>query len=365
MNRYHQLSAYWRNLYGARIQKIPLDAGFTCPNRDGTLSTRGCIFCNPKGSGSGLGLQGLTLPEQWAYWQGVYGARHKSGLYIAYLQAFSNTYGPLEKLEDTLSKIEGFTGVVGISIGTRPDCLDEPRLDRIARSLERINASLAAKGILGESLCGKSGAEIWLELGLQTSNDETLRRINRGHDYASFVRGVHMAHERGIKVCAHLIAGLPGETSEHFSQTVADVASLPVAGVKFHSLYVAKGTELATLWRDNRYKPMEMEEYAQAVAHALPMLSAEVVIHRLTGDASEDELLAPGWNTGKSDVIARIESILREEDIWQGKAVDAPDSIPAWFSHQQSLSKQQLPAWRAAMAKRCRQLRDFNESAKV
>ncbi|MFV0421488.1 TIGR01212 family radical SAM protein [Oleidesulfovibrio sp.] len=363
MNRYHQLSAYWRNMYGARIQKIPLDAGFTCPNRDGTLSTRGCIFCNPQGSGSGLGLKGVTLPEQWAYWQGVYGPRHKSGLYIAYLQAFSNTYGPLEKLEDTLSQIEGLTGVIGIGIGTRPDCLDEQRLDRIARSLERINATLAVSGILGEGVCGKSRAEIWLELGLQTSNDETLLRINRGHDYASFVNGVHMAHDRGIKVCAHLIAGLPGETVADFSQTVADVAALPVAGVKFHSLYVAEGTGVARLWREGLYEPMGMEEYARAVAHALPVFSADVVIHRLTGDAAEGELLAPDWNTGKRGVIAKIEAILGDEDIWQGKFADAPGAVPAWFNHELALPEGQRAAWRRAMSERCNSLRDSDESA--
>ncbi|MGX7950336.1 TIGR01212 family radical SAM protein [Oleidesulfovibrio alaskensis] len=354
MNRYYQLSSYWRHRYGARIQKIPLDAGFTCPNRDGTLSHSGCVFCNPGGSGSGLARKGLTLPEQWAHWQGIYGPRHKSGLYIAYLQSFSNTYGPLEKLEGVLSQIEGFTGVVGAGIGTRPDCLDEQRLDRIARSIGRIDAALAASGIQPQGICGKAGAEVWLELGLQSSSDATLRRINRGHDFACFVKAVHMAHERGLKVCAHLIAGLPGETGADFARTVADVAALPVAGVKFHGLYVAEHTAVAAMWRSGEYRPMEMEEYAQAVASGLAVLPAGVVIHRLTGDAAEGELLAPAWSADKRGVIARIEAVMRQNGLWQGCRADAPHSTPLWFSQQHMLPAAMHDRWRRSVEEHCR-----------
>ncbi len=350
MDRYYRLSTYWRHTYGARIQKIPLDAGFTCPNRDGTLSNTGCVFCNANGSGTGLGHKGLSLPEQWAYWQEFYAPRHKSGLYIAYLQAFSNTYGPPEKLEKVFSCLEGLPGLVGMSIGTRPDCVDAARLDCIARVFDRIRAGIAARdpAHAGTRHSGQS-AQVWLELGLQSSNDATLRRINRGHDFAAFARAVYMARERGFEVCAHLMAGLPGETADDFLRTAADVAALPVTGIKLHGLYVADRTEMARQWRQGMYTPMEREAYAEAVVRALPLFSANVVIHRLTGDAAGDELLSPAWCADKRSVIARIHELLQQHDVWQGQAFDASGGIPLHFSREEALPATLRGAWRKAM----------------
>ncbi|UZP69093.1 TIGR01212 family radical SAM protein [Desulfovibrio mangrovi] len=322
MNRYHQLSVYFRHRFRQRVQKVPLDAGFTCPNRDGSLSTRGCIFCNPRGSGSGMGLKGASLSDQWAFWRERYSRSLGPATFIAYLQSFSNTYGPLEKLEQTLTEIEALPDLAGLSIGTRPDCIDNERLDLIART--------AAKPAM---------REVWLELGLQSALDRTLARINRGHDFASFERAVHLAHKRGLKVCAHVIAGLPGESLDDFLYTIDTVNALPVQGIKFHSLYVAEDTPLAEEWQRGEYTPLNEAIYIDTVAEAIPRLRPEIVIQRLTGDPAEGELLAPVWPSTKTVIISAIAAELQKRDTWQGKALkdSGKGRPPLWFSLRRNL----------------------------
>ena len=298
--RLHLLASYLRLRFGARVQKVPLDAGFSCPNRDGTLSRGGCIFCNPRGSGSGLGEDGLTLEEQWTVWTGRYARTRNAGLFIAYLQSFSNTYGPIDKLRRVLGVLPMMPGIMGAAVGTRPDCVDNERLDLIA---------------------ALPLPEVWLELGLQTVHDATLARINRGHDAATSERAVRDAAARGLRVCAHLIAGLPGESGDDFLASVDWVNRLPVHGVKFHGLYVCEGTALAGQWRAGDYVPLEREEYADLIARALPRLRPEIVIQRLTGDPAGDELLAPHWAGDKRATTARIHELLAQRDTWQGKDV--------------------------------------------
>ncbi|WP_174403672.1 TIGR01212 family radical SAM protein [Desulfovibrio subterraneus] len=324
MNRYHQLSVYFRHRFRQRVQKIPLDAGFTCPNRDGSLSTRGCIFCNPRGSGSGMGLQGTTLQDQWAFWRERYSRSLGPATFIAYLQSFSNTYGPLEKLEKTLAEIEALPDLAGLSIGTRPDCVDEERLDLIARTAT-----------------APSIREVWLELGLQSAQDKTLERINRGHDFACFERAVRMAHARGLKTCVHVIAGLPGESTDDFLHTIDRVNALPVQGIKFHSLYVAEHTPLAEEWRQGGYTPLNEDVYIDTVVRAIPRLRPEIVIQRLTGDPSEGELLAPVWPSTKTGILAAIATGLQNSNTWQGKALGTPgtgnERPPLWFTLRRNL----------------------------
>lgn len=324
MNRYLQLATYFRYRFGERVQKIPLDAGATCPNRDGTLSRAGCIFCNPSGSGSGMGLQGMNLNDQWDAWYNKYTRSQNARLFIAYLQSFSNTYGPAEKLSENLTSIASLQGVMGVSIGTRPDCVDAEKLDIIAK---------------------QDLDEIWLELGLQSAHDRTLSLINRGHTYEDFVQAVTLAAERGIKVCAHLIAGLPNETTEDFLRTVEMVSELPVRGIKFHSLYVADDTVLAKMWRSGEYTPMTEEEFIDAIARAVPKVPSTVVIQRLTGDALDGELLAPNWGIAKRALVDKIMAELVERDTWQGKEVDAPESVPLWFTIRENLPRRLREQW--------------------
>ncbi|MEZ0575716.1 TIGR01212 family radical SAM protein [Halodesulfovibrio aestuarii] len=324
MNRYLQLATYFRYRFGERVQKIPLDAGATCPNRDGTLSRSGCIFCNPSGSGSGMGLQGMNLNDQWDSWYNKYTRSQNAKLFIAYLQSFSNTYGPTEKLSKNLTSIASLQGVMGVSIGTRPDCVDEEKLDIIAK---------------------QDLDEIWLELGLQSAHDRTLSLINRGHTYEDFVHAVTLAAERGIKVCAHLIAGLPDETTEDFLRTVEMVSALPVRGIKFHSLYVADNTVLAKMWRSGEYFPMTEEEFIDAIVRAVPKVPSTVVIQRLTGDAWVGELLAPHWGISKRALVDKIMAELVEQDVWQGKEVDAPQHVPLWFTIRENLPRRLREQW--------------------
>ena len=324
MNRYLQLATYFRYRFAERVQKIPLDAGATCPNRDGTLSRAGCIFCNPSGSGSGMGIQGMNLNDQWDAWYNKYTRTQNARLFIAYLQSFSNTYGPAEKLSENLTSIASLQGVMGVSIGTRPDCVDSEKLDIIA---------------------SQDLDEIWLELGLQSAHDRTLSLINRGHTYEDFVHAVTLAADRGIKVCAHLIAGLPNETTDDFLQTVEMVSKLPIRGIKFHSLYVADNTVLAKMWRSGEYIPMTEEEFIDAIVRAVPKVPSTMIIQRLTGDALIGELLAPDWGISKRAQIDKIMAELVTRDTWQGKEVDAPDGIPLWFTIRENLPRRLRDQW--------------------
>jgi radical SAM protein, TIGR01212 family len=293
---YNALSSHFRERFGERVQKIPLDAGFSCPNRDGTLSRAGCAFCNANGSGSGLLGQGLGLAAQWEHWRARLAKKYKARLFLAYLQSFSNTHGPAERLRSVLDELDGLPGRVGLCIGTRPDCLDSEKLDLLA------------------VLPG----ETWLDLGLQSCRDETLRRINRGHDAACFARASESAARRGIKVCAHLIAGLPGESTDDFLAGIDFLNALPIGGIKLHNLYVCENTALAAEYRAGRYAPPERDEYVRAVCEALARLRPDIVVHRLTGDAAPGELLAPDWAAHKQALLTAVHDRLARLELSQG-----------------------------------------------
>ena len=309
MNRFYSLSTYLRTRFGGRVQKIPLDAGFSCPNRDGTISRNGCIFSNPKGSGTGLRAKGLTLKEQYLFWQEKFSKKYKAKLFLAYFQSYSNTYGPLEKIQKVLQELENLPGLVGLSLGTRPDCLDKDKLS-----------------LLASYPC----QEIWLELGLQSSNNRTLKLINRGHNAEDFAWAAKLAHKMGLKICAHVIAGLPQETVEDFLQTIEFLNNLPISGIKFHNLYICKHTILAKHWRAGAYKPLLFSEYLHWIEQALYSLRPDIVIHRLNGDPARGELLAPDWANNKNIILQKIKQALADKNIWQGKAFH-PHSIPHWF----------------------------------
>ena len=304
--RLNRLAGHLRRRFGRTLRKVPLDAGFSCPNRDGAISRQGCAFCNPRGSGTGLFAQGLSLAEQWARLRSRSAGRGEPGPGLAYLQAFSSTHGPVERLAAVLDQIAALPGVAGLCIGTRPDCLDPEKLALLAGFRERLRSPELPE------------PELWLELGLQSSHDETLARINRGHDAACFSQAARAAAALGIPVCAHLVLGLPGEGLPHFLQTVAFVNGLPVAGIKLHNLYVAEGTALAALWRAGDLALPTREEYLDWLCALLPRLRPDLVLHRLAADPAPGELLAPDWAADKRATLDMLAQMMEERDIRQG-----------------------------------------------
>ncbi len=300
---YNAVSARWKHLFGKSSRKVPLDAGFTCPNRDGTLSAGGCAFCNAQGSGTGLLSQGESLTSQWTYWREHRRERWGEVALVAYLQAFSNTHGPAWRLRAVLDELAGLPGLEGLCLATRPDCLDEEKL--------------AMLGAFPTS-------ELWLELGLQSANPATLARLNRGHDVECFVRAVRIAADKGVNICAHVMAGLPGESLEDFLATVDLINTLPVAGIKFHNYYVAHGSPLAVAYGKGAFPLLDMDGYVAALAQALARLRPDIVVHRLSADPAKEELLAPPWAEKKRLVHNAIKTALRREGIRQGMAWEKP-----------------------------------------
>jgi radical SAM protein (TIGR01212 family) len=297
--RYYDLNTYFRDRYGERVHKIAVDAGLTCPNRDGTLGSGGCIYCNAKGSGTGKHAVGLSITRQLEDSKAAVIKRFKARRFMAYFQSFTNTYAPLARLKALYDEALAVPGVVGLAIGTRPDCIDEPVLD-LLQSYTRDHL-------------------VWIEYGLQSAHDATLARINRGHDVAAFRRAVTATTGRGILIGTHMILGLPGEDASHMRATADFIARLPVDGVKLHLLYVIKGTPLAALYRDGNYHCLEQDAYADLVCDVVERLPPGVVIQRLTGDPHRHELVAPLWALEKVQTLELIQKRLEERNTWQGK----------------------------------------------
>ena len=300
--RYNDFNTYLKNIFGCRVQKITIDAGLSCPNRDGTISTGGCIYCNVRGSGTGAHAKGFSVIDQIVSAKSVLFKRYKAKKYIAYFQSFTNTYGPIDTLKHLYEQALGVEDVVGISIGTRPDCVNEPILDLLQRYAENYL--------------------VWIEYGLQSANDSTLALINRGHDFSCFKGVVEATKNRGINICAHVILGLPREKKVHMLQTARAIADMEIDGVKLHLLYVVKGTKLDELYRTNRYRCLEQNEYIDIVCDFLERIPKHMVIQRLTGDPHPNELVAPTWSLQKMETIALIRKTLETRDTWQGKYVD-------------------------------------------
>ena len=306
---YRDLNSYLKERFGARVQKVTLDAGLTCPNRDGRVGVGGCLYCNDRGSGTGAWGRGLGLRQQLEEGLDRLARRYGASRFIAYFQSFSNTYAPVEVLRELYHEALSNPQVVGLSIGTRPDCLSPEILDLLA--------DLARDRLL------------WLELGLQSAHDDTLRLINRGHDAACFARAVRAAADRRLEVVAHVILGLPGEGLQEMAATARYLSSLPVQGVKIHLLYVVRGSALEGLYRQGGYRPLEEGEYVRLVADFLELLPPHLVIHRLTGDPHPEELVAPAWCRDKSRVLAGIREELarrgsRQGSAWEDLPIDHP-----------------------------------------
>lgn len=300
---YYSVSAHWKDLFSRPARKVPLDAGFTCPNRDGTVSSGGCSFCNANGSGTGL-HRAMSLTQQWDHWRERRRAVWGEVALVGYLQAFSNTHGPASKLRAVLEELATIPDLEGLCLGTRPDCLDQEKI--------RLLADFPAR-------------ELWLELGLQSSNPATLARVNRGHGPECFARAAEMAAGMGLKVLAHVMAGLPGETPKDWDETVRFVNALPVAGIKFHNLFVAGNTPLADEYRAGLVQPPTLEDYAAWVGRSLTALRPDMVVHRLAADPAQGELVAPAWAGDKRAVHNAIMAEIRRRGIRQGMAWSGTD----------------------------------------
>ena len=298
--RYNTLNGFLREKFnGEKTYKISLDGGFTCPNRDGKVARGGCTFCSARGSGDFAGDRVLPITKQFRDVKDMMQKKWKDGKYIAYFQAYTNTYAPVEVLREKYDEALKEEDVVALAIATRPDCIGEDVLEL----LEEYNLKLYT----------------WVELGLQTSNDDTALRINRGYMKDTFTKSVEALAERGIDVVAHIIFGLPGETKEDMLNTVRYVSKLPIKGIKLHLLHVMENTAMAKELERGEFKLLEMDEYIDIITEAIAMLPQNIVIHRLTGDAPRELLIGPMWSLKKWEVLNAIDKALKERDLYQGK----------------------------------------------
>ena len=297
--RFHNLNYFLRNKFGEKVFKISLDGGFSCPNRDGTISKGGCLFCSERGSGDFAGDRDFSISRQFNDIKTMMSKKWKSGKYIAYFQAYTNTYAPIDVLKQKYEEALKQEGVVALAIATRPDCLGDEVLDL----LEEINKKFY----------------VWVELGLQTCNDETARKINRGYKLEVFEDAIKRLKERNIDFVVHSIFGLPGETKEDMLKTVDYIAHSGAQGVKFHLLHLMKGTPLVKLYERGELEFLEEEDYIDLLCKSVEMLPQEMVIHRLTGDAPRDLLIGPMWSLKKWEILNAIDRTMEENDVYQGK----------------------------------------------
>jgi radical SAM protein (TIGR01212 family) len=296
--RYHTFNWHLRQTFGGKVFKVALDGGFTCPNRDGTFGDAGCIYCSGRGSGDFAGQAGTSLHEQFVQGRAMMQKKWPRAQYIAYFQAFSNTYAPLDRLKQVYEAGLAESGVVGLAIATRPDCLSPEVVDYLAELSRR--------------------TYLWLELGLQTIHRRTLDWIGRGHDEDQFLQAVQRLQRRDIRICAHLILGLPGESREDMLASAAAVAALPVQGVKYHLLHVLRGTRLAEEFLRRPFELLSREDYISLVTDILEITPPDKIILRLTGDGAPNDLLAPVWSRKKWEVLNAIDAELIRRNAWQG-----------------------------------------------
>ena len=296
--RYYPLNDFLRSTFGCKVYKISLDAGFTCPNRNGSAARGGCIYCDDRGSASPMIDSKLSVREQMEMGMAFGGRRYKAKKFIAYFQAFSNTCASVEKLRSLYDEALDFEDVVGLAIGARPDCVPDSTLDLIEGYAQKYH--------------------VWVECGIQSIHLRTLELINRAHGLAEFIDAVLRTKGRNINICAHVILGLPGENRDDMLETARVMAALRLEGIKIHSLYIVRGTVLEQMYKKGEYKPLTFEEYVSIAADFLELLPPEMVIQRLTGDAPKDILVAPEWTLAKGQVLAEITEELKRRNSWQG-----------------------------------------------
>ena len=295
---YRSLNEYYREVFGRKTAKISLDGGFTCPNRDGTCGTRGCLFCSAGGSGDFAESATLSIKEQVEQGKAQTSDKWKDPAYVAYFQAFTNTYAPAEELRQKYEEALSCEGIEGISIATRADCLPDDVLDLLAELNQK--------------------TKLWVELGLQTADEASAEYIRRGYPYAIFEKAVLDLAARNIPVIVHVILGLPNENRETILKTIDAVNRLPVQGIKLQLLHVLSDSDLADIYESGNYTPLTKEEYISLAGDCIAHLREDIVIHRLTGDGDKNTLLAPLWSLRKRDVLNSIHKYLKENHIRQG-----------------------------------------------
>lgn len=291
---YYSLNSYLLDTFGEKVYKIALDGGFTCPNRDGTKGTGGCIFCSGAGSGEFAGKPEDSVTVQIEKGKEGLKEKVKNGKYIAYFQAFTGTYAPVEKLRKLYEEAISHPDIVALSIATRPDCLPED----VLRLLEEMNER----------------KPVWVELGLQTIHERTADYIRRGYPLSDYDEAVVKLKKIGVQVIVHVILGLPGETADDMKKTVSYVGKSGADGIKLQLLHVIKGTDLEKEYREGKCRVMEMEEYVSLVADCIALLPKKMVIHRMTGDGDKKTLIAPAWSKDKKRVLNTLHRAIREKE---------------------------------------------------
>lgn len=301
--RYHSLDYYLKSTYGEKLYKIALNGGMTCPNRDGTLGNHGCIFCSEGGSGDFASPCRPSVSEQLQEGKSLIEKKHTGQSYIAYFQAYTNTYAPVSYLESLFTEAIQIPEVRILSIATRPDCLGPDVLELLGRL--------------------RQYKPVWVELGLQTIHEDSARFIRRGYELPVFDEAVKHLRSLDIDVIVHTILGLPGETKADMLETAAYLNTMDIQGIKLQLLHILKGSDLATLYETSPFYVLEMDEYIDILLDCIAHLSEDIVIHRLTGDGPKQLLIAPTWSASKRFVLNTIHQQMKEQDIWQGKHLRA------------------------------------------
>jgi len=304
-HRYYPFSAYLRENFSVKIHKVSIHAGFTCPNRDGLVGVGGCTYCANESFSPNVREAIATIKEQVEKGIEYLKRRYGAEKFIAYFQAFTNTYADVDTLKARYDEALLNKDVIGLSIGTRPDCITDEILDLIYNYTKKYH--------------------VWIEYGLQSIHDRTLRLVNRGHDYKSFEDAVIRTKNRGgIKICVHVILGLPGEDRNDMMETARTVSSMGIDGIKLHHLYVAKNTAMADDYIKGNIKTLKMEEYVSLACDFLERISPDIVVQRLVGDTHGDFLIAPVWNATKGEVFAAITNELKHRNSYQGSKYTPP-----------------------------------------
>ncbi|MFJ8262528.1 TIGR01212 family radical SAM protein [Rummeliibacillus sp. NPDC094406] len=303
--RYYTWNRYLRDEFGCKVYKVALDAGFDCPNRDGTVAFGGCTFCSAAGSGDFAGDRVDPIPVQFEKIKEKMQHKWKDGKTMAYFQAYTNTHAPLPVLKEKFEAALACEGVMGLSIATRPDCLPDDVVDYLAELNER--------------------TYLWVELGLQTVHERTANLINRAHDYATYVEGLEKLRKHGIRVCTHIINGLPLEDYDMMMETAREVAKLDVQAIKIHLLHLLKGTPLVKQYEKGKLELMDKDAYINLVADQLEVIPPEVVVQRITGDGPIDLMIGPMWSVNKWEVLNGIDAELERRGSWQGKFYKADE----------------------------------------
>jgi len=298
-NRYYSYATYMQKKYGERIQKVTVDAGFTCPNRDGLVARGGCTYCNNESFNPGYNSAAKSITQQIEQGIAFLSKRYAANKYIVYFQPYSNTYAALDRLKRLYEEALSHPQVCGLTIGTRPDCIDEKKIEYLAR-------------LAGEY-------DITVEYGLESIDDETLRKINRGHDYQTYLDAVELTADKGINICTHIILGFPWESEEFWLKEASVLSKIKTDFLKIHQLHIVKDTVMARQYAQKPFSLLSYEKYISIVVSFLERFNPDIIIQRLFGEAPPHVLIAPNWNKRNPEMLQGIQAELERRDTWQGK----------------------------------------------